>query len=124
MSNIGIIGLGYVGLTTAVSFAEIGHTLYCYDVDSAKMKMLKEGILPIYEPEMDEYFKRNTSKNRITFTSSIKDLVESSDVLFICVGTPFNENTGELSMIYVEQAARTIASNLSLIHISEPTRPY
>ncbi len=105
MYNIGVIGLGYVGLTTAVSFSEIGQNIIGYDVDSSKIDMLRKGKIPIYEPNLEEYFQNNLKSGRLRFADNVEELVNSSDVIFICVGTPLIEETGELSMIYVEQVA-------------------
>ncbi|MCK5344215.1 MAG: UDP-glucose/GDP-mannose dehydrogenase family protein, partial [Candidatus Heimdallarchaeota archaeon] len=112
MKNIGIIGLGYVGLTTAVSLAEVGHKVIGFDVDTDKMNLLRNGKVPIYEPELDVYFTKNLENGRLTFSKNFREVIKQSDVIFICVGTPFDQKTGTLSMIYVEQVARDIALHL------------
>lgn len=109
VNNIGIIGLGYVGLTTAAALSEIGHNVIINDADKAKLNSLKAAKLPIYEPGLDELFKANLERGRIKFADTLEKLVNSSEAVFICVGTPFDEQSGALTMIYVEQVARGIA---------------
>jgi len=99
--NICIIGTGYVGLTTAAILAEIGHHVTCLDVDSNKINSLKKGIVTIYEPDLEEYLKRN--KFRLTYTLNMKEAAESADVIFITVGTPSNED-GSSNLTYLHSA--------------------
>ena len=110
--NISIIGSGYVGLVTGACFAELGNKVICADNDSKKIAGLKKGIIPIYEPGLEELIKNNLKKKRLIFTSSIKDAVSGSEVIFIAVGTPPLDN-GEADLVGIENVARHIAINMT-----------
>lgn len=86
--NIAVIGIGYVGLVTGTCFSELGNNVLCMDIDEAKIKGLKEGRVPFYEPELEEILKRNYSKGRLNFTTDINECVKYGDIIFITVGTP------------------------------------
>ncbi|MEN3013008.1 MAG: UDP-glucose/GDP-mannose dehydrogenase family protein [Endomicrobiia bacterium] len=104
--KIGIIGCGYVGLTSGVCFAELGHDVVCVDNDKQKIEILKKYKPPIYEPGLDKFLKKN--KKRIKFSSEIKDAVLNNKVVFIAVGTPSNSD-GSPDLSYVENVAKEIA---------------
>lgn len=106
--KIGIIGTGYVGLTTAVCFAEFGHEVICSDKDEKKLKLLKKCKSPIYEPKLENLLHKNFE--RLKFTSKNKEVVDFADAIFICVGTP--EKNGKPDLSQVEEAAREIALSL------------
>lgn len=107
-----MIGTGYVGLVTGTVFAEKGHHVTCIDIDQSKIDRLENGEIPIYEPGLDELVARNRKEGRLTFTSNIDEGIRSSDVIFICVGTPMDvDGTADLS--YVENVARQVAKNLN-----------
>jgi UDPglucose 6-dehydrogenase len=110
--NISIIGSGYVGLVTGACFAELGNRVICADNDAKKIAGLKKGRIPIYEPGLKELVDINTRTHRLTFTSSIKEAVRASEVIFIAVGTPALSN-GEADLAGIENVARNIAVNLS-----------
>jgi UDPglucose 6-dehydrogenase len=107
--RVGIIGCGYVGLTTGICLAELGHRIVCVDNDEEKIKKLLSGALPIYEPGLDKLIKKN--KNKIKFSTNIKDAVVNNEIIFICVGTPSNPD-GSPDLSYVENVAREIAKYL------------
>jgi UDPglucose 6-dehydrogenase len=109
--NISIIGSGYVGLVTGACFAELGNKVICADNDAKKISDLKKGIVPIYEPGLEELIKVNLKNKRLKFTSSIRDAVKASEVIFIAVGTPALEN-GEADLTGIENVARSIAQNM------------
>jgi UDPglucose 6-dehydrogenase len=110
--NISIIGSGYVGLVTGTCFAELGNKVICADNDVKKITALKKGIIPIYEQGLEELIRNNVKKKRLIFTSSIKDAVKSSGVIFIAVGTPPLHN-GEADLTGIENVARNIAVNMA-----------
>ncbi len=109
--NISIVGAGYVGLVTGVCFAEIGHKITCVDVDEEKIKKLKQGKVPIYEPGLEALLKKNLKNKRLSFTTSIKVATKKSTAIFIAVGTPSKKN-GDADLTYVENVARQIAVNM------------
>lgn len=106
--HIAVIGTGYVGLVTGACFAEFGVDVTCVDVDENKIERLKQGIIPIYEPGLDQIVEKNTKAGRLHFTTDIKAAVEQSLVIFLAVGTPPKED-GSPDMSYYEQAAEDIA---------------
>ncbi|MCS6775022.1 MAG: UDP-glucose/GDP-mannose dehydrogenase family protein [Chloroherpetonaceae bacterium] len=110
--NICVIGTGYVGLVTGSVFSDLGNEVICVDKDPAKIEMLQNGIMPIYEPGLEEMVRRNVEDNRLFFTTDLHHAVERSDVVFICVGTPPLEN-GDPDMTYVQEAAKSIAAALN-----------
>ncbi len=105
--KISVFGTGYVGLTTGVCFSEMGYNVICLDVDSAKIEKLRKGEPTIFEPGLEELLKKNTSEGRLQFTTDYKVAVNSSDILFIAVGTPPNED-GSANLDYVLSAAQSI----------------
>jgi UDPglucose 6-dehydrogenase len=106
--KVTIIGSGYVGLVTAVCFADIGHDVICIEKDETKLQKLKKGIVPIYEPGLDELLEKNIQANRIRFSHSIQEGVSFSNILYLCVGTPQGED-GKADLSQVEEASRQIA---------------
>jgi len=90
--KITIVGTGYVGLVTGVCLANLGNDIICVDIDKEKINLLKSGHPTIYEPGLEELLNKNLEKSRISFTTSIKEGVEKSDIIFIAVGTPEKEN--------------------------------
>lgn len=106
--NICIIGSGYVGLVTGACFADLGNNVMCVDNNESKIIKLKKGIMPIYEPGLDELVKRNVKEGRLSFSSKLREGVKRSEVIFISVGTPSKDN-GDADLTYVENVAREIA---------------
>jgi len=110
--NIAIIGAGYVGLITGACFAEFGVHVTCVDKDEKKIRMMKKGFVPFYEPGLEELMQNNIKAGRLEFTTSIAEAVDSSLVIFIAVGTP-PRGDGSVEMKYVEDVAREIARNIN-----------
>jgi len=109
--KICVIGTGYVGLVTGTCFAELGNNVICVDSDTEKIDTLQKGIMPIYEPGLEEIVHRNVREERLSFTTSIAEGVNASDIIFIAVGTPPKED-GEADLSFVEEVARDIALNM------------
>ena len=109
--HIGIIGTGYVGLVTGACFAEFGLFVTCVDKDEKKVSSLKKGLIPFYEPGLDDLVRRNIKQGRLRFTTRTSKAVESSLVIFIAVGTP-RRGDGSADMRYVEDVAREIALHM------------
>lgn len=106
--KIAVVGTGYVGLVTGTCLAEVGHSVICVDVDETKIARLSLGEIPIYEPGLQELVARNVKEKRLSFTTSFKEAVEVSEVIFNAVGTPMGENH-EADLRYVMQVARDFA---------------
>ncbi|MCR4316026.1 MAG: UDP-glucose/GDP-mannose dehydrogenase family protein [Planctomycetes bacterium] len=109
--KVAVIGSGYVGLCTGACLSEIGHDVICVDNNEEKVRKLIAGIMPIYEPGLDDFIARNMKAKRLTFSTEVAPAVQQSEVIFICVGTP-STASGKADLSYVEAVARTIASNL------------
>src|ERR1700736_1981771 len=109
--KIAIVGSGYVGLVTGACFAEVGHEVICIDNDERKIKALRSGRIPIYEPGLDQLVERNVSAHRLQFSGSIEEGVDNSQVVFIAVPTP-PQSDGSVDLTYIERVAREIASVL------------
>jgi UDPglucose 6-dehydrogenase len=98
--NIAIIGTGYVGLVTGTCFAETGNNVICVDINEEKVKKMQEGIVPIYEPELEHLFERNTKAGRLHFTTDLKGATENSDIIFLALPTPPGED-GSADLSYI-----------------------
>ena len=128
MKNIAVIGSGYVGLVTGTCFADLGNNVVCVDVVEERIKNLQNGILPIYEPGLEELVKRNVTAGRMHFTLSYDEALNNkdapADLVFIAVGTPEGVD-GEADLKYVRSAAEMIAKSMdhSLIIINKSTVP-
>ena len=110
--KIAIVGTGYVGLVTGTCFAEIGVDVTCVDTNSEKIETLKKGIIPIYEPGLEEMVLRNTKSNRLRFTTSLESCLNDVEVIFSAVGTPPDED-GSADLSYVLAVAHTIGRNMN-----------
>jgi len=110
--HIAIIGTGYVGLVTGACFAEFGVFVTCVDKDQEKIEKLKKGIIPFYEPGLDDIVKRNLKEDRLKFTTQIDEAVNEALVIFIAVGTP-PRGDGSANLEYVEEVAKEIAKNMT-----------
>lgn len=110
--RICFIGAGYVGLVTGTCFADLGNNVICVDNNEEKINTLKSGGVPIYEPGLNEMIERNINKNRLSFTTSIVEGVELSDIIFIAVNTPPLPN-GEADLSFVENVSKEIAQTMT-----------
>lgn len=110
--HIGIIGTGYVGLVTGACFAEFGVFVTCVDKDRQKIRSLRKGIVPFYEPGLDDLVKRNINQGRLKFTTDIGEAVKESLVVFIAVGTP-PRGDGSADLRYIDEVARQIAEHIN-----------
>ena len=124
MSNICVIGTGYVGLVTGVCFADLGNTIFCLDIDQQRIENLNQGILPIYEPGLEEIIERNKQAQRITFTTDYKQALLQAEFAFIAVGTPSGAD-GEADLQYVRDVAEKIADCVDhpMIIVNKSTVP-
>ncbi len=113
--KVAVVGTGYVGLVSGACFAKIGHEVTCVDIDEKKIRMLKAGKCPIYEPGLEEIIRESVKRRKISFTTDLKSAARKSQAIFIAVGTPPRSN-GEADLSYVENVARTIASVLGKDH--------
>ena len=110
--NITVIGTGYVGLVAGACLADMGNNVICVDNNEDKLNQLKNGIIPIYEPSLEDLVKSNVAENRLTFSSDLKTAVEKSLVCFIAVGTPQGED-GSADLQYVFEVAKSIATSMN-----------
>ena len=110
--NICVVGSGYVGLVTGACFAEFGLKVTCVDNDERKINNLNDGIIPIYEPGLEEMVKKNMKEGHISFTTNLSEAVEKALVIFIAVGTPPKPD-GSADLSYVEEVAQSIAENMN-----------
>ncbi len=122
--KIAIVGTGYVGLVTGTCFAEVGMDVTCVDIDQKKIDNLHKGILPIYEPGLDEMVTRNVQKKRLHFSTSLKDSIQGAEVVFIAVGTPPDED-GSADLKYVLAVASSIGEHMThpLVVVTKSTVP-
>jgi UDPglucose 6-dehydrogenase len=122
--KVGVIGSGYVGLVASACFSEMGNTVICVDIDENKIESLKKGIIPIYEPGLDSLVLNNSSKGRLIFSTDINDVLSSSEVVFIAVGTPMGDD-GSADLKYVLNVARSIGQNMShhIVVVDKSTVP-
>ena len=120
-----MIGTGYVGLVSGVCFADLGNEVICVDKDYEKISKLKRGIIPIYEPGLSELVKKNYKAKRLSFTTSLAEGVQKSNIIFLCVGTPTKKNTNAADLTQIFNAAKEISKNIksSKIIINKSTVP-
>ncbi len=105
--NIAIVGTGYVGLVTGTTLAELGNTVYCVDIDETKVENMKNGIVPIYEPGLEEVFHRNINANRLFFTTQLKEALDQCEIIYLALPTPPDED-GSADLSYVIGVANQI----------------
>ena len=109
--NIAIVGTGYVGLVSGTCFAEVGFDVTCIDIDKRKIDGLTRGIIPIYEPRLDEMVRKNVEAGRLHFSTSLPDVIDNVEVVFSAVGTPPDED-GSADLKYVLAVAKTFGENI------------
>lgn len=109
--NVAIVGTGYVGLVTGACFSEMGINVYCVDVDEKKIESLKNGIIPIYEPNLESLVRNNYKSGRLHFTTDLPSVISKVEIIFSAVGTPPDED-GSADLRHVLKVARTIGENL------------
>lgn len=109
--NIAVVGTGYVGLVSGTCFSEMGVNVTCIDINEQKISNLKNGIIPIYEPGLDELVQKNVSDGRLHFSTSLERCIDEVDIVFIAVGTPPGED-GSADLQYVLNVARTFGQNI------------
>ncbi len=110
--NITIVGTGYVGLVTGTTLAELGNSVYCVDIDADKVEKMKQGIVPIYEPGLEEMFHRNIQANRLFFTTNLKEALDKSEVIYLALPTPPGED-GSADLSYVLKVANDIGEMMT-----------
>ena len=110
--RIAMIGSGYVGLVSGACLSEFGHTVGCVDKDEAKIAALKQGIIPIFEPGLEDVVAANVAAGRLSFSADLGAAVKDADAVFIGVGTPSRRGDGHADLTYVYAAAEEIAAAL------------
>ncbi|AZI21179.1 UDP-glucose dehydrogenase family protein [Chryseobacterium taklimakanense] len=110
--NITIVGTGYVGLVTGTTLAEMGNSVFCVDIDEKKVEGMKQGIVPIYEPNLEEMFLRNIQANRLFFTTDLKEALDKSEVIYLALPTPPGED-GSADLSYVLKVAGDIGAMMT-----------
>lgn len=122
--KIAVVGVGYVGLVTGTCFAEMGNDVFCVDVDENKIRQLETGIIPIYEPGLEEMVVRNAKAGRLHFTNDLAAILQNVEIVFSAVGTPPDED-GSADLNYVLQVARTVGKNMQkyILIVTKSTVP-
>ena len=124
MSNICVIGTGYVGLVTGTCFADLGNHVTCLDIDEERISMLNNGKMPIYEPGLEQLVRQNVNAGRLNFTTKYREALNDVNIAFIAVGTPSGDD-GEADLQYVRSAAEKIAEHVDhpMIIVNKSTVP-
>jgi len=124
MKHIAVVGVGYVGLVSAAGFADLGNRVIALDINEERITGLKKGIMPIYEPGLDELVERNVASERLSFTTSYPEAIKGADFVFIAVGTPSGVD-GEADLKYVKSAAESVAQVMDgpLVVVNKSTVP-
>ncbi len=122
--KITIVGTGYVGLVTGTCFAEVGIDVSCVDIDKQKIDNLNNGIIPIFEPGLDEMVSRNVKKGRLHFTTDLASTLDGCQVVFSAVGTP-PDNDGSADLKFVLEVAKDVGKNMNdyLLMVTKSTVP-
>lgn len=111
--KVTMLGCGYVGLVSGTCFAEFGANVTCFDVDKSKVEKLWDGIIPIYEPGLDDLVQKNVEQGRLSFSDNLSDCISDADLVFVAVGTPSRRGDGHADLSYVYQAVQDIAPFLN-----------
>ena len=111
--KICMIGTGYVGLVSGTCFAELGNNVICVDIDKDKINKLNNGIVPIYEPGLEELILKNYKHKRLKFSTDLSNSIKKSDIIFICVGTPTNRRNNQTNLKYVYSVSNIIKKNIN-----------
>ncbi len=124
MKNITVVGVGYVGLVSGACFADLGNRVTCLDINEKRIENLNNGVMPIYEPGLEELVERNVKAGRLLFTNSYEDAIKDAEFVFIAVGTP-SDVDGQADLRYVRMAAESIADVMEhpLIIVNKSTVP-
>ncbi len=112
-----MIGTGYVGLVSGVCFADLGNDVICVDKDNNKINNLKKGIIPIYEPGLEELVLKNYKNKRLNFSTNLKECIKKSDIVFVCVGTPNKRNSNNADLSQVYSVAKEISKSVNKFKI-------
>lgn len=122
--NIAIVGTGYVGLVSGTCFSEMGINVTCVDVDEKKIQKLQDGVMPIYEPGLDELVERNVKAGRLHFTTDLTTCLDEVEIIFSAVGTPPDKD-GSADLKYVLEVARTVGRNITkhIVLVTKSTVP-
>ena len=112
-----MIGTGYVGLVSGVCFSDLGNDVICVDKDLKKIENLKKGIIPIYEPGLEELVIKNYKNKRLSFSTNLKESIKKSDIIFICVGTPTKKGGSSADLTQIYNVAKEIASSINKFKI-------
>ena len=112
-----MIGTGYVGLVSGVCFADLGNDVICVDKDNNKINNLKKGIIPIYEPGLEELVLKNYKNKRLNFSTNLKESIKKSDIVFVCVGTPTKRNSNSADLGQVYSVAKEISKSINKFKI-------
>ena len=122
--NIAVIGSGYVGLVSGTCFAEMGNKVTCVDIDQKKIQKLEEGIIPIFEPGLEQMVLKNVKDKNLFFTTNLGDAISDAEIVFIAVGTPMGDD-GSADLQYVLAVAKSIGETMQkrLIVVDKSTVP-
>lgn len=122
--KIVIVGTGYVGLVSGTCFSEMGVDVTCVDIDRKKIDKLRQGIIPIYEPGLEELVSKNVNAGRLHFTTDLREILDEVEVVFSAVGTPPDED-GSADLKYVLEVARSVGQNMKkyLVIVTKSTVP-
>ena len=122
--KIAIVGTGYVGLVSGACMAEMGANVVCIDIDKQKIENLKQGVIPIYEPGLEELVLRNVQAGRLEFTTELREVLDDVEIVFSAVGTPPDED-GSADLKHVVEVARTIGQHMKqyILLVTKSTVP-